>query len=259
MIDLRIRSGEEPRICGHRGNMLHAPENTIVALRHAHENGAKACEIDIRITADKQLVLMHDATLNRTTNGKGAVRAHTVDQVRSLDAGEWFLNAFVGENVPLLSEAIEFAQGAGLILRVELKDWHDNATLFESLGHVLGNRIDHPVVICSFDHRQLLELKEALPTVRTMGIFHGRGVNMVEMARFARLDGLSVQVPALADSDIKTLHAAGLALSCYCPMNDPVFESEVNIEKLRGWWHQGLIDMVTVNDVAWLRHSIDRH
>lgn len=259
MTDLHIRSGEEPRICGHRGNMAHAPENTIAALRNAHENGARACEIDIRLTSDDQLVLMHDATLNRTTNGRGAVRAHTVDQVQSLDAGGWFSSAFAGEKVPLLSEAIEFAENVGLILRVELKDWHDNATLFASLSRALENRDDPPVVFCSFDHRQLLELKEALPAAKTLGIYHGRGVDMVEMARSARLDGLSVQVPALADSDIEALHAAGLALSCYFPMNEPVFEGEANLDKLRGWWQHGLVDMVTVNDVAWLRRSIDRH
>jgi hypothetical protein len=136
--------------------------------------------------------------------------------------------------------------------------WHDDRTLFHAISQVLKGRTDPPVVFCSFDHRQLLALKEALPTVHTMGIYHGRGVNMVDMARHAHLDGLSVQVPALADSDIEELHAAGLALSCYCPMNEPVFESETNLEKLRGWWRRGLIDMVTVNDVAWLRHSIDR-
>lgn len=238
--------------------MMHAPENTIAALRHAHENGAKACEIDIRLTADAHLVLMHDATLNRTTNGTGAVRAHTLEYVQGLDAGGWFNSDFTREKVPLLSEAIEFAEEVGLILRVELKDWNDNATLFAALARVLQNHSDPPVVFCSFDHRQLLELKEALPTVKTMGIYHGRGVNMVELARSARLDGLSVQVPALADSDIKELNAAGLALSCYCPMNEPVFESEANLEKLRGWWHQGLVDMVTINDVAWLRQSMDR-
>lgn len=256
LIDLRIEPGEEPRICGHRGARSHAPENTLAALLHAHALGARACEIDIRLTADDRLVLMHDAAIDRTTDGTGLVRTQTTDQLRNLDAGGWFSPSFAGERVPLLADAIDYATAAGLILRIELKDWHSNDILFPALSAVMADRRGAPVVFCSFDHRQLLALKQEIPSVRTMGIAHGRPVGMLALARSARPDGLSVQAPAMADCDIEELHDAGLALSCYCPINEPVYVTEASLGKLREWWRRGVIDMVTVDDIEWFQRAI---
>lgn len=253
MTDLRLKPGEPLRICGHRGDMRHAPENTLAALRRAHAMGAAACEIDVRLTADHRLVLMHDATVNRTTDGSGSVSEHPLGTIRELDAGSWFGTAFSGERVPLLEEAIALATTLGLVLRVELKDWHQDAILFPALEAALAGLHQPPVVVCSFDLRQLLDLKMRLPGIRTMGIVHGRAVDMVALAISARLDGLSVQTAAMSDPDIQALHEAGLALSCYCPLNVGSQGDQSTLEKLRRWSNERLIDMITVDDVAWLR------
>lgn len=252
MTDLRLAANQPIRICGHRGNMRHAPENTLAALRSARDGGATACEIDVRLTADGRLVLMHDITLERTTNGTGLVRAHTLSEIAALDAGSWFGARFAGEPVPTLEAALKLTRELSLILRIELKDWHDDDLLFPALRGALSIEPGAPFVVCSFDHRQLLALKATLPQVRTMGITHGRPADLPAIARAARLDGLSVQTPALADDDIQALHEAGLALSCYCPINEQLPPERSSLGKLRRWAYAGWIDMITVDDVNWL-------
>ena len=89
----------------HRGASAQYPENTLLAFRRAIEQGVDALEIDIRSTADDELIVMHDPTLERTTNGHGNVRTQNLQEIRQLDAGQ-------GEKVPLLQEVIQMAREA---------------------------------------------------------------------------------------------------------------------------------------------------
>jgi glycerophosphoryl diester phosphodiesterase len=95
------------KIVGHRGAAGRAPENTLASFRRAWELGAAMVEMDIRLTADGHAVLLHDATLDRTTSGSGPLAACTLAQVRALDAGSRFDPEFAGERVPTLAEALD--------------------------------------------------------------------------------------------------------------------------------------------------------
>lgn len=101
-------------VVGHRGTVKFAPENTIAAFRKAIEWGADLIEIDVRETRDGHLVLMHDSTVNRTTNGAGKVAAMTLAEIKQLDAGSWFSSEFKGERVPTLREALVAIRGGAL-------------------------------------------------------------------------------------------------------------------------------------------------
>jgi glycerophosphoryl diester phosphodiesterase len=90
------------RVGGHRGASAVAPENTYGAFEQAIKDGALYTETDVRATSDGALVLLHDATLDRTTNGRGSVSAITLERLRELDAGSWFGEAFRGERIPEL-------------------------------------------------------------------------------------------------------------------------------------------------------------
>ncbi len=79
-----------PRIIGHRGAKASTPENTLAGIRRANDDGGKWVEFDVKLTKDSVPILMHDATLDRTTNGKGRVAEHALAQIRQLDAGSWF-------------------------------------------------------------------------------------------------------------------------------------------------------------------------
>ena len=114
------------RVIGHRGAMGHAPENTIASVRRAAALGAAWVEIDVRLTVDKHLVLMHDETLDRTTDGKGVVEEATLAEIAALDAGAWYAPEFAGEPVPTLEKFIDACREFGLRPNVEIKVGRDN-------------------------------------------------------------------------------------------------------------------------------------
>ena len=105
-----------PIVVAHRGNSIRAPENTLASMREAFELGADAVELDLRLTQDGVPVLLHDATVDRTTNGTGPVSAMTLAEGKELDAGSWKDQRYAGEPVPTLTEALEFGRGRGLLL-----------------------------------------------------------------------------------------------------------------------------------------------
>jgi glycerophosphoryl diester phosphodiesterase len=106
-----IEDGRRIKVIAHRGEHLHHPENTLPAFQAAIDAGADYFELDVRTTSDGKFVIMHDNTLDRTTNGTGEVRQHTFDEIRALDAGIKFSQAFAGTKVPTLDEAFDLAYG----------------------------------------------------------------------------------------------------------------------------------------------------
>lgn len=110
-------------ICiAHRGasGQGHAPENTLAAFREAIEIGVDGVECDVHCTKDEQVVVIHDNTLNRTTDKRGAVGKLTLDEIKKADAGSWFDPVFTGERVPTLRELLELTKGK-VITVVEIK------------------------------------------------------------------------------------------------------------------------------------------
>ncbi len=105
----------------HRGAELDAPENTMAALKKAIELGANTAEVDIRATKDNKLVLLHDDTIDRTTDGKGRVDEIEYEELKLYDVGSWFDESFRGERVPLLSEALRFGKANDLRFELDVK------------------------------------------------------------------------------------------------------------------------------------------
>ena len=99
------------QVIAHRGSSSDRPECTLAALRRAIEVGATASEVDVRLTLDRQLVILHDQTLDRTTNGTGKIGSKTLAEVRRLDAGSWFDAKYRTERVPTLREVLEVGRG----------------------------------------------------------------------------------------------------------------------------------------------------
>ena len=142
----------------HRGDSLHAPEQTIAAFRRAAALGADMIEADVRRTRDGRLVLLHDPNVDRTTNGHGPVAALTLDELRRLDAGSWFSSAFAGERVPELGELYELAEREGVALCLEPKREApaEQGALARELAREIAsrNRLGGDV-LASFDHDAL--------------------------------------------------------------------------------------------------------
>jgi glycerophosphoryl diester phosphodiesterase len=136
----------------------------LVAIEEAVKIGAPMTEIDVRRTADGHIVLMHDETIDRTTNGCGAVADLTLEDICCLDAGSWKGEQFVGETVPTLADVLDLCRDKGMFLCIEIKQYDiapDVVALVEGCGMV-----DNTVVI-SFDFDCVCQVRRANPRIAT--------------------------------------------------------------------------------------------
>ncbi len=111
-----------PVLFAHRGASAHAPENTLPAFELALQQGVDGVELDVKLTADRQVIVMHDPTVDRTTDGHGRVRDLTLADIRKLDAGSYYAETFRGTKVPTLDEVFE-AIGQRCVINVELTNY----------------------------------------------------------------------------------------------------------------------------------------
>ncbi|MBN1684000.1 MAG: glycerophosphodiester phosphodiesterase [Gammaproteobacteria bacterium] len=154
-----------PKVIAHRGASCYAPENTQTAFKKAAEMGATWVEFDVKLTSDDQLIVFHDEELNRTTDGEGLVSDHRLATIKTLDAGSWFGNEFIGEEVPTFMEVIDVLSEWGLNANVEIKPnpGQEKKTAISALQLVEKNWPKHlsPPLISSFS-------RDSLITVRTL-------------------------------------------------------------------------------------------
>lgn len=157
-----------PLIYAHRGASGNAPENTMAAFRLALEEGADGLELDVQMTADGKLVVIHDEILERTTNGQGWVVRHTYDELRRLDASFTF-EAYRGEGIPLLGQVLALLAPTRLELNIELKngivpyDGMEAAVVRLVREYEMQTR----VVLSSFNHYSIARLARTTPDMET--------------------------------------------------------------------------------------------
>src|SRR5271163_371095 len=111
----------KPWVIAHRGASGYAPENTLAAFERAVELGAGFIETDIHLTRDARFVAIHDDTVERTTNGSGAVHDFTLAELRALDAGRWFDRDFAEQTIPTLEEVLSFGRKHDVVFYLEIK------------------------------------------------------------------------------------------------------------------------------------------
>ncbi|MBN1122871.1 MAG: glycerophosphodiester phosphodiesterase [Anaerolineae bacterium] len=161
-----------PYLIAHRGAAGLAPENTLAAVRLGLDHGAECVEVDIQQTKDGRLIVLHDATVDRTTNSSGAAADLTWDTIRLLDAGSWFSRAFAGESVPLLDQVLDLVEPTEATLVIEVKEPERSPGIVENLINSLHryNAVQR-VMIISFDHEWLVEFNHTVPDVATGMVF----------------------------------------------------------------------------------------
>ncbi|NUQ83409.1 MAG: glycerophosphodiester phosphodiesterase [Anaerolineales bacterium] len=157
-----------PIILAHRGASAHAPENTLAAFQLAVEQGADGIELDVKLSADGQVVVIHDATVERTTGARGRVKDMTLDELRSLDAGSFFSDKFKGEKIPTLAEVFE-AVGRRTFVNVELTNYDTRRDhLVESVCILVKKfGMQKRVLFSSFLPSNLSNARRYLPEVPT--------------------------------------------------------------------------------------------
>lgn len=209
-----------PRIIAHRGGGVHAPENTLVAIRVAASLGYGGVEIDVRLARYGVPVLMHDDTLERTTDGAGPVDALDAAQLRALDAGSWFGNEFGGEHVPTFEAASVLCAGLGLWANVEIKAGaHDDAA---EAGRVvagqavrLWRKASPAPLLSSFSEAALAAARETAPELPRGLLVHAAPPDWRERLSALGCRTLHCHHETVTRPLVAALHEAGFGLLAY--------------------------------------------
>jgi glycerophosphoryl diester phosphodiesterase len=200
-------------IYGHRGARAHAPENTLLAFELAFALGADAIECDVQATADGALVVIHDGTLDRTTNGHGQVARATLAELRALDAGR-------GQRIPLLAEVLDLCRRAGREVNLEVKAEMEVAALAtaEALAGQLATvarRQRQAIVVSSFELPAVAQIKQRLPWLR-VATLHGGGrwrrEDPLAPARAMGAEAVHVQTTLATLELVERAHRLGLSV-----------------------------------------------
>lgn len=209
--------GDAAFIAGHRGDAASAPENTLPAVRSALAQGFDYVEVDLALTSDGHAVLMHDATVDRTTDGTGRLDRLTLAQVRTLDAGSWFSAHFAGTPVPTSDELLALLSDRHGRAILDLKgQWTaDAATAL--VDAIVARGLEASVAVASFDARTLAHVEARSAVISRLAILRRLPADVADAAVQVGARGVVVDRRALAarPAAVDELHAAGLRVIVY--------------------------------------------
>ncbi|EFG64204.1 glycerophosphodiester phosphodiesterase [Streptomyces sp. SPB074] len=187
---------------GHRGVMGVEPENTLRSFVRAEREGVDLVELDLHLSKDGALVVMHDAEVDRTTDGSGRIAERTLAELRTLDAGR-------GERVPVFEEALDVLHGP---LQAEIKD----VAAAQALADVMRARdLVERVEVISFHDEALVEISRLVPGVRTCLVASRFGPEVVERATTCGAMGLVLNIRRLTLETVERARAAGLRVTAW--------------------------------------------
>ena len=231
----------------HRGASAIAPENTIAAFRAAAEAGAKWVELDVALSADGRLVVIHDDSVDRTSSGKGSLGALTQAEIGALDAGAWFGDRFAGERIPTLVETIAALGEFGLSANVEIKQHAHHKSLDQLVravqADIAGRTADTRIMISSFD-AEALKAMHALEPELEMAMLWGMVPEDWEQ-RLAAIPATTIHMhyKALSIGLLERTRERDIKVRAWT-CNDPV--------QLVSFWDAGLTGVITDNPAIFL-------
>ncbi|MEA2053082.1 MAG: glycerophosphodiester phosphodiesterase family protein [Euryarchaeota archaeon] len=193
------------KVLGHRGCAGIEPENTMRAFKRAMNLGVDFIELDVRMSRDKKLVVIHDDKVDRTTNDNGYVRDLTFEEIRKLDAGK-------GEKIPSLEEAVDLLKKGKQRIAIEIKE---PDTLEGILKIVKEEGLNNKVIIVSFWHNVLKRSKEIEPEIKTGTIFVGRAVDTVSIVKAAQSELLCLKHKFVDEEVIEECHKNDIGVNVW--------------------------------------------
>jgi len=209
--------GEPAFIAGHRGDRANAPENTMAAFEAAFASGLEFVETDVQLTSDGVPVLMHDETVDRTTDGTGAVADLTLAEIRALDAGSWYAPEFAGTQVPLVDESADALTGSRKKALVELKGYWTPDGIRTILDAIYLRGVQNRVVFASFNLTTIAHLAHTAPAIPRVIIKRDLPEDPVALVRY--YDAIAIlTTPTSLENDpqaVARMHAAGLGVLVY--------------------------------------------
>jgi len=209
--------GQPAFIAGHRGDRAAAPENTLPAMQSAIDSEMEFVETDVQLTKDGVPVLMHDDTIDRTTNGTGEVGQHNYKALRKLDAGSWFSKKFSKTKVPSLAEFLAIVEPSSKKVLLELKGFWEEDEVQVVIDLVRANALEHRVTLASFDFTTIMNIEKrgaSFPRVIIMRELPADPVGLANhfgaIAILTSPDSLETYPGAVDD-----MHEAGLGVLVY--------------------------------------------
>ncbi|WP_214777276.1 glycerophosphodiester phosphodiesterase [Exiguobacterium sp. s22] len=230
----------------HRGVMAHLPENTMSAFNLALEAGADGIETDVHMTKDGELVLIHDETLNRTTDGNGLVSACTIYELRAFNAG---IRHGREDKIPTLQDLLKLVQDKSVLLNLEVKT---DVLRYEGIETKIINAIDASgiepsrILFSSFNHETIHRLKRMRPEIEAAILIAQPLFDMVGYLRTVGADGVHPHIDRITDAEIKWLQENGV------PVRPYTIKTDAQLERCRALQ----VDAIFVNDVEWSRKTL---
>ncbi len=224
MIPESVSASQKRPLCvAHRGGAAYAPENTISAFKNAIRMKADYMELDVHMSRDGHVVVIHDETLDRTTNGVGLVRDMSLAQLRELDAGSWFSKEFEGEKIPTLREALELARGRiGVVIEIK-----NGPVFYEGIEEEVVKLVDElemveDVIIISFDHASIRKAHRLNPDIAGGILFYGNILDVDRVARNSKAQFVCPGWKLLTPEMISDCHDRGLKLNTWTVNDEAV-------------------------------------
>ncbi|SFD80195.1 glycerophosphoryl diester phosphodiesterase [Paenibacillus catalpae] len=204
----------------HRGASAYAPENTMAAFERGLACGADLIELDVQLTKDGEVVVFHDLTVDKTTNGHGPLHDYTLAELRALDAGSWFSKDFTGELVPTLEEVLAWARDR-IRLSIELKqpaDREDPALAHRTARLVAEHGMNGQAQIMSFRHDLVKAVRDMNADVLTAAICAREVDKPIELLEELGAQILNTPLQFLSKDRVSQLHDRGFYV--YGSMSD---------------------------------------
>jgi glycerophosphoryl diester phosphodiesterase len=210
--------GEPAFVAGHRGDRADAPENTMPAFEAAFASGLDVVETDVQLTADGYAVLLHDPTVDRTTDGSGAVAELTLAQVEALDAGSWFGDEFAGTRIPQLGEFLDLlAVTPHTRALIELKEYWTRDEIRSILDDVYARGVQNRVVFAGFHLGTIANLADVSAAIPRVIIRRDLPADPVGLAQFYGAIAIMTSPWSLETypDAVGAMHEAGLGVLVY--------------------------------------------
>ena len=203
------------KIIGHRGGVAGYPENTLAAFKKAVELGADGVEFDVHLTKDGEVVVIHDEFIERTMNGSGLVKDHTLAELRAMNVGEFFSRDFKEQKIPTLREVLEVVKDLEII-NIELKNYLVYPNFEEKVLKLVNEfEIRDKVIISSFNHYSLEKIKKIQPTIETGALMVAKIINPADYVFKRGFDTLHMNFLTVDQEIIEKAHFMGLKICAY--------------------------------------------
>lgn len=208
-----------PGRCAHRGAGKLAPENTLASLRLGHAHGYRMAEIDVKLSADGVPFLLHDATLDRTTNGSGRADALGWRELSRLDAGSWHSPPYAGETIPTLAAVARWCRANGVALNIEIKPTpgreRETGAAIAIDAAALWKGSEVPPVLSSFSATALEAALETVPALPRAWLTEALPADWRERCRALGCVALDAKHSLLRADVVREAHAAGLRVAAW--------------------------------------------